>query len=189
MAGAAALAGCTTSSRATAPPNLPSNPPHARLVAAAHLDPCPMSRTTRVSALPEVTLPCLGAGPRVHLAGLTGMPTVVNIWGSWCGPCQVEAPHVSAVYDALKGRVRFLGVDDEDDPDSALDFATHVRPPIRYPSVVDEDKKVLLALHETAVPMTLFVTSSGRIAHTTLGPYRSAAALRADIGRYLGVAA
>lgn len=189
-AAVAALAGCTSGDRSpSGPPSLPSNPSRSHLVAVARLDPCPTSRAASGSALPDVTLPCLGMGPAVHLAGLAGAPTVVNVWGSWCGPCQSEAPHFAAVYDAVKGRVRFLGVDDEDDPNSALDFAAHVRPPIRYPSVVDEDKKVLLALHETAVPMTVFVAPSGRIAHLTLGPYRSSAALRADIRRYLGVAA
>jgi thiol-disulfide isomerase/thioredoxin len=139
--------------------------------------------------LPAVTLPCLGGGPPVELAGLRG-PLLVNVWGSWCLPCQKEAPYFTAVYDADRTKVRFLGVDDEDDPNSALDFATHVRPPMRYPSVVDDDKQVLLALKSSgpiAVPTTLFVAASGRIVHRTISDYSSAAQLRADLARYLGV--
>jgi cytochrome c biogenesis protein CcmG, thiol:disulfide interchange protein DsbE len=172
-------------------PALSGNPSRAHLVAVADLDPCPTtSASPPRSALPRLTLPCLGAGPAVDLAGLAGRVTVLNIWGSWCVPCQEETPHLAQVYNEVKSRVRFLGVDTEDDPDSALDFAAHVSPPMRYPSVVDQGKKVLIALHlSSAVPATVFVDAAGRIVHVTLLPYRSAAALRGDLARYLGVAA
>ena len=137
---------------------------------------------------PDLTLPCLGHGPAVHLAGLSGAPTVLNIWGSWCGPCQAETRYLSSVYDDAKGKVRFLGVDTEDDPKSALDFAPHVSPPMRYPQVVDKDKKLLIGLNiPSAVPTTVFVDASGRVVRITHLPYRSEKSLRADIRRYLGV--
>jgi thiol-disulfide isomerase/thioredoxin len=134
-----------------------------------------------------VTLPCLGGGPAVNVAGLRGVPTVVNVWGSWCPPCQREIVHLVEVSRALGARVRFLGVDTVDDPRSALDFAAHVG--MHYPSVRDDDKKVLLALHVIGPPVTAFVRSDGSVAHITYGEYSSTAALRRDIARYLGVAA
>ncbi|MDQ1700645.1 MAG: hypothetical protein QOG34_2508 [Frankiaceae bacterium] len=169
---------------------LTPGPQHAELVARAALDPCPPSEPSGhvASGLPDVTLPCLGAGPKVRLAGLRGTPTVVNIWGSWCTPCQAEAKYLSTVYDALKPRVRFLGVDTEDSSDSALDFAPHVTPPMRYPSVVDEQKKVLVGLGLiSAVPSTVFVDAAGHVVHKSAVAYGSAAQLRRDIERYLGV--
>ena len=188
------LAGCT-SHHAPRPangsaPDAAGTTTRSALVAKAHLDPCPPSTQAHPShALPALSLPCLGTGPSVHLSGLSGVPTVVNVWGSWCGPCQAETRYLSTVYDGAKPRVRFLGVDTEDDPDSALDFAAHVSPPMRYPQVVDKDKAFLIALHlPSAVPTTVFVTAAGRVVHVQPGPYRSAAALRADIHRYLGVA-
>ena len=164
-------------------------PNHAQLVAKAQLDPCPASTSGKSSgSLPDVTLSCLGTGPAVHLAGLTGAPTVVNIWGSWCGPCQAETTFLSTAYDELKPRVRFLGVDTEDTADSALDFAAHVKPAMRYPSVVDQNKQVLIGLNlASAVPTTVFVDASGKVRHISPGPYRSTKALLADIKRYLGV--
>jgi len=191
---AVAVAGCTGSS---AGDNLPvpsfsPNPKHSQLVAAAHLDKCPPSEAASVSGgLPDVTLPCLGAGPAVHLAGLVGKPLVVNIWGTWCGPCQAETRYLSAVYDQLKAQVRFLGVDtEESNRDSALAFAPHVKPPMRYPSVLDDNKAVLLGLHGfVAVPSTVFVSASGKIVKQVSSAYRSVAQLRADIARYLGVTA
>jgi cytochrome c biogenesis protein CcmG/thiol:disulfide interchange protein DsbE len=181
------VSACTSTQHRVEPSvSLPTNPSHARLLATAGLDACPRSAPTKVSALPDVTLPCLGNGPRVRLAGLGAGPTLVHVWGSWCEPCQRESPFFSRVYDSMKTKLQFLGVDDEDSVDSALDFAAHVAPPMRYPSVVDDDKKVLLALHTIAVPITVFVVH-GRLVHTSYDPYRSTAALRADIARYLGV--
>ena len=187
----AALIGCSGSSgRVTPAPSFSPNPKHNQLVKAAKLDPCPPSEPTSVpGGLPDLTLRCLGSGPDVHLAGLVGKPLVLNIWGTWCGPCQAETRYLSTVYDELRGRVRFLGVDtEESNPDSALAFAPHVRPPMRYPSVIDNDKAVLLGLHgPIGVPSTVFVDSSGKVVRQVSAPYRSAAALRADISRYLGV--
>jgi thiol-disulfide isomerase/thioredoxin len=163
----------------------------ADLVRRADLDPCPPSAGPAAGdGLPDVTLPCLGNGPSVRLAAVRGRPLLVNIWGSWCGPCQKETPFLARAYDRLRGSVRFLGVDTEDDPNSALDFAAHVSPPMRYPSVRDDNKKVLLGLHlVSAVPSTVFVTATGKIAHVSTGPYLDESTLLADIHRYLGVAA
>jgi cytochrome c biogenesis protein CcmG, thiol:disulfide interchange protein DsbE len=183
------VAGCSASSRPSFNPDFPKPPSYDELVAKAALDPCPPSTTAHPhKSLPDLTLPCLGHGPAVHLSGLGGLPTVVNIWGSWCGPCQAETRYLSTVYDAAKGKVRFLGVDTEDDPKSALDFAPHVTPPMHYPQVVDKNKRLLIGLNlPSAVPTTVFVDSAGRVVHVSPGPYRSAASLRADISRFLGV--
>ena len=193
VAAAALAAGCSSSSSSSPQPvpTFPKPPSYAQLVARAGLDPCPSSAAAHAAhSLPALTLPCLGTGPAVDLAGLRGVPTVVNIWGTWCGPCQAETRHLATVYDALKPRVRFLGVDTEDDPRSALDFAPHVDPPMHYPQVVDADKKLLVALHlPSAVPTTLFVDAAGTVVHVQPGPYRSADALRRDIATYLKVGA
>jgi len=185
-----AASACTGGHSSPPGPGGAAGPTHAQLVARAALDPCPPSTAGLHVAhgLPNVTLKCLGTGPAVHLAGLRGVPTVVNIWGSWCTPCQAEAKYLATVYDALKPRVRFLGVDTEDSDDSALDFAAHVSPPMRYPSVVDEQKQVLIGLDLiSAVPSTVFVDASGHVVHKAAIAYASAAQLRADIARYLGV--
>ena len=191
---AVSVAGCTGSSGSDnlPVPSFSPNPKHSELVAAARLDKCPPSESASVSGgLPDVTLPCLGAGPAVHLAGLVGKPVVVNIWGTWCGPCQAETRYLSTVYDQLKSQVRFLGVDtEESNRDSALAFAPHVKPPMRYPSVLDDNKAVLLGLHGiVAVPSTVFVDASGKIVKQVSSAYRSVAQLKADIARYLGVTA
>lgn len=191
VAGCAVLAGCSggSSKSAAGPgPSASSSSDRAAQLKLAKLSPCPSSSRTSVSGgLPDLTFACLGHGPAVNLAGLTGTPTVVNIWGSWCGPCQREAGYLSAVALADKGKVRFLGVDTEDDPGSALNFDWHVTPPVHYPSVLDPDRKLLVDLHFHGPPATVFVTAAGKVAHINGGAYASAAQLRSDLSTYLHV--
>ncbi|HTW21437.1 MAG TPA: TlpA disulfide reductase family protein [Mycobacteriales bacterium] len=160
-----------------------------KLIAKADLAPCPSSSTNVVSGgLPNVTLPCLGHGPQVHMAGLTGRPTVVNIWGSWCEPCQAEMGFLSKAYDTDRAKVRFLGVDTVDEAGSALDFDAHVTPPVHFPSVFDEDRKVLTGGHlPVSPPVTLLVSAAGRIVHTQHGAYTSTRQLQQQIAAYLHV--
>lgn len=189
LAVALTLAGCGSGRAGDRRPvaAYPSAPSNADLMRRAGLAPCPPSDSgARAGRLPAVTLPCLGAGPAVQVAGLRGRPTVVNVWGSWCVPCQAEVAYLVAAAAALGNRVRFLGVDTVDDPRSALDFAAHVG--MKYPSVRDDNKKVLLALKAIGPPVTAFVRADGSVAHVTYGEYRSTAAVRRDIATYLGVA-
>jgi cytochrome c biogenesis protein CcmG/thiol:disulfide interchange protein DsbE len=167
-----------------------TNPSLAKLIAKADLRPCPKSSSTPASGgLPNVTLACLGNGPEVHMAGLTGKPTVVNIWGSWCPPCQAEMRYMSSAFDKDRAQVMFLGVDTEDQADSALDFDAHVTPPVHYPSVFDEKREVALGLHDDAPPYTVFVSPTGQIVHTEHGAYTSTAQLQSAIATYLHVTA
>jgi len=126
----------------------------------------------------------------VHMSALRGTPTLVNLWGSWCGPCQKETPSLQRAHARLGKAVRFLGVDTEDQADSALDFAAHVTPPMRYPSVLDDNKAILLAVHgPSAVPMTIFINARGHIVHLSIESYGSVDAVLADVAKYLGIRA
>ena len=158
-----------------------------RLRIRAGLNPCPTTAGQGTAKLPNLVLSCLGDGPRVRLSGLTGTPTLVNVWGSWCGPCQREVPALQSVYDGARGQLRVLGIDTEDSHASALDFAAHVG--MKYPSVVDDDGAFIRSLGRNATPMTLFVNASGAVVHTKLGQFKNAADLKAELHQYLGIAA
>jgi len=169
-------------------PAVTKDPSTTSLAKAAHLPPCPTSAATAAShGLPDVTLDCLGGGPAVHVAGLAGTPTVVNLWAAWCTDCHAEL----AYFDALSTHhgVRVLGVDTEDTDGNALSFAAAYRPTLRYPSVTDPSRTVLTGIHAPGLPATAFLDSAGAVVHVHIGPYASAAALRQDVATYLHVTA
>ena len=50
-------------------------------------------------------------------ASLGGKTVLINVWGTWCGPCIAELPQLQKIYDQMKGRtdveVLSFNVDDE----------------------------------------------------------------------------
>ena len=139
--------------------------------------------------LPDVTLTCLGNGPPVHLAGLTGKPTVVNVWGSWCMPCQTEEKYLSSAYDATARQGPIPRHRHRRTTPTARSTSTLTStPPVRFPSVFDPDKKVLLGLHSRVRRRRAFLDRAGRIVHVTRVPvHEHRGSSRADIATYLHV--
>jgi cytochrome c biogenesis protein CcmG, thiol:disulfide interchange protein DsbE len=128
----------------------------------------------------------LGGGTgafRRQLAALRGTPVVVNQWASWCGPCRFEFPVFASLARRHRGRVAFLGVDSQDSRDDARRFLRQLRVP--YPSFYDPDVSVARTFRGGAAwPTTAFYDAGGRLVHTHVGPYDSAASLDADVRRY-----
>ncbi|MET0449890.1 MAG: TlpA disulfide reductase family protein, partial [Aeromicrobium sp.] len=94
--------------------------------AAAGIEDCPDARgaATGDDALPDLTLDCLGGGRPVDLAGLTGTPTVINVWASWCKPCRKELPLLARADAEYGDGLRVIGLDFKDDaPDAAIELA------------------------------------------------------------------
>jgi thiol-disulfide isomerase/thioredoxin len=51
------------------------------------------------------------------MASLNGKTVLINVWATWCGPCQMELPHFQKVYDKVKDKpdiaVLSFNVDEE----------------------------------------------------------------------------
>jgi thiol-disulfide isomerase/thioredoxin len=102
------------------------------------------------------------------LAQLHGTPVVVNVWGSWCGPCRQEAPLLASAADRYGSRVQFLGIDILDSRASARAFMQ--RYGWRYPSLYDATGAVRDHLGLLGQPDTVFYDASGSIAFRWPGP-------------------
>lgn len=117
------------------------------------------------------------------LAQLRGVPVVVNIWASWCGPCVEEAPHLARLARATAGRVQFLGVDILDQLVPARAFVLRFGWP--YPSVFDPRGAIRDSLGLLGQPHTLVFDREGRRVFTWSGPVTEEV-LRRALGRALG---
>ncbi|MDP9396262.1 MAG: TlpA family protein disulfide reductase, partial [Actinomycetota bacterium] len=124
--------------------------------------------------LPAVALPCLGEGDAVNLAGLRGRPVVLNAWAQWCGPCRAEMPVFEEFHQRSGDRVVVLGLNYQDEPTSAVRFAAKVG--VSYPSVYDADGTSGV-LRTSALPQTVFVDATGRVAHVEYGEIETYAEL------------
>lgn len=117
--------------------------------------------------LPNLELPCLTAGSSVDVARLSGRPTVVNLWASWCTPCREEMPVLQQTQTREQGAVQFLGVNTKDRPDWAADFLREVE--VRYPEVVDRSGRLLTAVRSPGLPVTIVLDREGRLSGQQVG--------------------
>lgn len=148
----------------------------------AALTACPTGIST---ALPKLTLACLGGGPPVSLQGKpSGLPTLVNVYGSWCGPCQKEMPLLATFSKQSAGRVSLLGIDTEDDERLALLFARDVGQ--TWNAVIDVDG-VVMRKYASGPPVTLFLDEAGAVVHAKIGAFKDLAELKALTAQYLKV--
>ena len=106
----------------------------------------------------------LDEGKRIALSDFTGRIVVLNIWGSWCGPCRVEAPQLQKVFDS--GGAVVLGIDVRDEQRSApQDFVRNNK--LSYPSIYDPPGRSLLGLRgypRSVVPSTIVLDRAHRVA-------------------------
>lgn len=97
---------------------------------------------------------------------------VYNVWGSWCGPCRAEAPHLQSVSEQTADRAVVIGLNTRD-MDAAPAKAFVRAQGLTFPSIFDPDGSLLLEfageLPPSAIPSTLLVDPQGRIAARVIG--------------------
>jgi thiol-disulfide isomerase/thioredoxin len=105
-------------------------------------------------------------GTTIGLDTYPGDVIVLNIWGSWCGPCRAEAPQLVQLANQTRASgVRVLGIDVRDERSAAQDFVHDYQ--INYPSIFDSAGRTLLALRNyprSVVPSTIILDSQHRVA-------------------------
>ena len=119
-----------------------------------------------------------------RLKSLRGYPVVLNIWGSWCVPCQAEFGLFGSASARYGKRVAFLGADFNDSSSDARAFlAQH---PVSYPSyaVSVDDLGSLLPYGLQGTPTTVYYNRDGTIVHVHTGQYDVQGSLNADVRNY-----
>lgn len=118
----------------------------------------------------------LGGGT-LDTADYAGKTIVLNVWGSWCGECRAEAEGLVQASKELAAKtdnqVAFVGLNTRDPSEApALSYVREFDVP--YPSLVDQDSKLLLNFYgiisPSAIPSTLVIDAEGRLAAVVSGP-------------------
>lgn len=118
--------------------------------------------------IPEFEMPTLASEPPVLTdEALQGQVTMINTWASWCVPCRMEHPQITAI--TLRTGVPVVGLNYKDTRKAARQWLDRFGNPF---AVVVFDKKGQLGfdLGVAAVPETFIVDSNGIIRHKVVGP-------------------
>lgn len=97
-----------------------------------------------------------------------GKPRLINIFGSWCIPCRVEAPQLAAI--AQRG-VPIDAFAIRDRPGDVAKFLQEGGDPFRNIGD-DKNRAVQLALGSSGVPETFIVDGQGVIVYQHIGEIR-----------------
>ena len=129
-------------------------------------------------------LECLDGSAGITLEALRG-PAIVNVWGSWCWPCQQEMPLFVEFYGKYKEKVGLIGVNvEEADIEDARNFVKSYG--MTWPNLHDADGSTRQYLG-MGVPITLFVNDHGAITYRKIGVVTSINELERLTQKYLGV--
>lgn len=110
-------------------------------------------------------------GATVGLDDHRGEVVIVNIWGSWCGPCREEMPGLQLVQEQTGAAV--LGIDVRDERQAAADFVRDRG--VTFDSIFDPPGRVLAQLSgypRNTVPSTLVLDRQHRVAAVFLTAVR-----------------
>jgi thiol-disulfide isomerase/thioredoxin len=169
LAAALALAGCSTGHDAVARGGeFQFVAPHGQME--IRYNP-PASRGT-VTGLSGESL--TEPGRQIGLQDFPGQVVVLNIWGSWCGPCRAEMDDLQQLHQSTASSgVTVLGIDVRDDRSAAEDFVQDRK--VTYPSIFDQPGRSLEALHgypRNTVPSTIVLDRQHRVAAVFLTAIR-----------------
>jgi cytochrome c biogenesis protein CcmG/thiol:disulfide interchange protein DsbE len=117
-----------------------------------------------------------------QLRALRGHPVVVNMWASWCAPCQFELPFLQREAVQRAARVAFLGINVADERGAARQMAA--RYPMPYPSFEDPRSNLSARYRSRGLPTTAFYDARGKLVIVHQGVFPSRAELAAAIDRY-----
>ncbi|HEY4349788.1 MAG TPA: TlpA disulfide reductase family protein [Paraburkholderia sp.] len=121
--------------------------------------------------VPQVSLIDSSGQPQ-PLARNDGKPLVVNLWATWCPPCQAEMP-VLAQAQADNGRVDVVFVNQGETRATVDDYLDSHG--IRLAnSMLDPGLAVARAVDAVGFPTTLFYDAHGRLLARHLGPFSRA---------------
>jgi len=129
-------------------------------------------------------LKCLDGNSTVDIGQIKG-PVLVNVWGSWCGPCKQEMPIFVDFYSKYKEKVSLIGISvEEADIQNARDFVKLYG--MSWPNLDDPDGSTR-GTFGMGVPVTLFIDAQGEVVYKKIGVVTTIEELENDTQKYLGV--
>lgn len=118
-------------------------------------------------------------GPSIPLSRFRGSPLIINVWASWCGPCQQEMASLERLaWLNLPVRFKIIGISTDDDANQARALLSRTNATLSH--YIDEELILENMLGASRLPLTLLVDADGRVLRKIYGArqWDDAASLR-----------
>jgi cytochrome c biogenesis protein CcmG/thiol:disulfide interchange protein DsbE len=110
---------------------------------------------------------------------------LVNIWASWCKPCEQEAEHLQQAWELYedRGDVLFIGLAYVDTEKESLAYIEKYN--ITYPNGPDLGTNIFVAFRAQGVPETFVINKLGEVASIKIGPFTTLEEITEVVDRML----
>jgi len=111
------------------------------------------------------------ANQEVRLSELKGKVVLVNFWATWCAPCQVEMPHLEAMYKKYKDQGFEVVAISTDDARTG----SKVKPMVRskgytFTVLLDKETEVVTQYNPAkTLPYTVLIDRKGNVVYRHSG--------------------
>jgi peroxiredoxin len=128
-------------------------------------------------AAPDFTLNNVLTGKSYTLSQYRGKVVVLNFFTFFCGPCRQEMPHLSEIYNQLKGRgLQMFGIALSSNPTQIRFLVKQLG--LQYPVLMGNDKVSDAYGSIAVVPTTVIIDKQGNIVQRIEGTRDKATFLR-----------
>jgi len=119
--------------------------------------------------LREATLQGLN-GKSKKFSDYKGKPLIINVWASWCGPCQAEMGSLQRLAQRYNGKqFNVIGISTDDDGNAAAAFIKSAK--VTFENYLDSKVFLENMLGANHIPLTIFVDANGRVLEKARGAY------------------
>ncbi len=113
------------------------------------------------------------SGGSIRLQDLRGKVVIVDLWGTWCGPCRRVIPHLVKLQKSHSQDVQVIGLCNERTQDVRAATASLTAAidefGINYPCALIDDKTVRKVPDFSGYPTLLFIDRAGTVRMMTVG--------------------
>jgi len=112
-------------------------------------------------------------GKEIHLSDFSGKAVMINMWASWCIPCQEEMPEIENIFEKYNTSdlmVLGINVTSQDHMQDVKDTVKKYQ--LSYPILLDESGQVSSLYHMYGIPSSYFIDTQGILRRIQIGEIR-----------------
>ena len=109
---------------------------------------------------PNFSLSRLDNGEIITKDDLIELPSLLNVWATWCVACLVEHPFLMEIRN--ESRIKIYGLNYKDDRNKAIKLLDQIGDPYEF-SIFDKEGKLAIDLGVYGAPETFLIDNEGII--------------------------